>query len=114
MSEAEIVVEVDILDIGELIEFDSGFKKREFKGITAGDYPQTYKFELTKDKADKVYFDIGDTVEVKANVRGRDWTNKEGKVMNFLSLQAWFTSKVDASSGSADAGDVPDSNDPPF
>lgn len=66
------------------------FTKREFVIQTNEQYPQMVKFELTQAKcADIDSYSIGDSLIVHFNVRGRKWTNKEGKDSYFISLQAW-------------------------
>jgi hypothetical protein len=69
-----------------------GFTKREFilLDVSNLEYPQYIKFELYKDKADILdKLKVGDTVEVEFNIKGRSWTNPEGKVIYFNTLQAW-------------------------
>ena len=44
----------EIIKIGELKEFDSGFKIVEFVVKTEGDYPQEVQFQCTSDKADNL------------------------------------------------------------
>ena len=71
------------------------FQKREFViNDTSGPYPQDILFQLTQDRVGLVDdYNKGDQVNVAFNIRGREWTNKEGKTMYFNSLDVW---KIDA------------------
>ena len=48
------------------------------------------KFEAVQDKCDLLNnFNVGDLVDVDFNLKGRKWTNPQGEVKYFNSLQAW-------------------------
>lgn len=67
------------------------FKKREFV-ITdnSSQYPQHISFQLTQDKCSLLdNYNIGDEIKVHFNLRGREWTDPQGKVKYFNSLEAW-------------------------
>jgi len=71
------------------------FKKREFV-ISDGheSYPQLISFQLANDKTSLIdSIELESEITVHFNLRGREWTNKEGVVMHFNTLDAW---KVDA------------------
>jgi hypothetical protein len=54
-----------------------GYTKRELRGVTDGDYPQTLAFEFGKDKGRLLdSIGVGDTVTVSFDVRGREWNEK--------------------------------------
>ncbi len=75
------------------------FKKREFV-ITdnSSQYPQHISFQLTQDKCSLLDgANEGDTITVHFNIRGREWTNPQGEIKYFNSLEAW---KIERSSGS--------------
>lgn len=66
------------------------FSKREFVLTTNDMYPQDILFQLTQDKCTLLdMFKVGDKVEVSFNLRGREWTNPQGEVKYFNSLEAW-------------------------
>jgi len=71
------------------------FKKREFVIETSqvnGDrtFTEQIKFQLVQDKCDVLdLFPIGSELKVLFNIKGRAWTNKEGKTSYFNSLDAW-------------------------
>lgn len=86
--------------IGETKTFGAnGFRKREFVMITNEKYPQHLPIELVQDKVEELgKFSVGDEVEVSVNVQGREWTNPEGEVKHFLSLQGWRMKHVNEGS----------------
>ena len=77
--------------IKEVNEISDSFKKREFSiQDTNEKYPQYIKFELSQDKVDLIdNFAVDQKVIVSYNLKGREWTNKEGEVQTFNSLEAW-------------------------
>ena len=71
--------------IGEVEQITEKFSKR-LVVINDGheDYPQVVPFELVNDKtqlADNI--SVGDEVTVSFNLRGREWTAKDGTVKYF-------------------------------
>jgi hypothetical protein len=93
----KLELEGTIEKINDTIKFDSGFQKREFVINTGGDYPQQVKFEVIKDKCDTLtqYNKVGDFVNVSFNIKGKEFTNKDGKVMLFNTLLAWKIQKIE-------------------
>jgi len=85
-----------ILEIFETTQVTDTFKKREFVVEYAENpqYPEFIKFELTQDRCDLIsQYKLGDEVDVWFNLRGRKWTDPQGQVKYFNSLQAW---KIDS------------------
>lgn len=75
------------------------FSKREFvlKTEHKTQYPQSILMEFTQDKCgllDK--YTEGQEVSVDFNLRGRNWTNPQGEVKTFNTLQAWKIEDVNA------------------
>lgn len=75
------------------------FSKREFvlKTEHKTQYPQSILMEFTQDKCgllDK--YTEGQEVSVDFNLRGRNWTNPQGEVKTFNTLQAWKIEEVNA------------------
>lgn len=67
-----------------------GFRKRELVVTTAEDYPQMIMIEFTQDKVDLLNsFEVGQSVKVSINLRGREWINPQGEAKYFNSLQGW-------------------------
>ena len=98
---------VEILRIGDLKTFDSGFSCVNWVVKTDEEYPQTLQLQSNKDKADSLikYNKPGDKVDVSVNLRGREWTNKDGEVLVFNTIEAW---KVFKASSLEDAAKVID------
>lgn len=77
--------------INDTQEISEKFKKREFVVTdNSGQYPQDILLQLTQDRVGLIDgYQVGQQVTVSFNLRGREWTNKEGKVVYFNSLDAW-------------------------
>lgn len=73
----------------------NNFTKRTFVIETKERYPQSLEFQLTKDRVDIVdVYHIGEEMEVHFNLRGRDWTNPQGEIKTFNTLECWKLVKV--------------------
>jgi len=88
MSELKLTGKiVAIMDVQVL---KNDFSKREFVIETDDQYPQMVKLEFTQAKCSVLDTEkVGNQVTVSFNVRGNKWTNKEGKDVYFVSLNAW-------------------------
>jgi hypothetical protein len=54
------------------------------------DYPQTIEVEVAQDKVNLFNnFRSGQPLTVSINLRGREWTNPQGEVKVFNTLQCW-------------------------
>lgn len=54
------------------------------------DYPQTIEVEVAQDKVNLFNnFRPGQPLTVSINLRGREWTNPQGEVKVFNTLQCW-------------------------
>ena len=83
--------------IGNTQVVSDKFSKREFTVVDKpeSEYPQTVQFELHKSKCDTIdSFKLGDMVRVSFNLNGREWTNPQGEVKTFNTLQAWAIVKL--------------------
>jgi len=114
---------VKIKSIDKLKTFDSGFTCVDFVVVTNEQYPQTLKLQANKEKAENLikYNKVGDVVDISINLRGREWTNKEGKEVVFNTIEAWKVFKSEtkdievAAFEEIDSGDLKDvANDLPF
>lgn len=64
--------------------------KREIVVETLGQYPQLIKFEVHNDKcADYDGLPLKSMISIKFDLRGRKWTNSEGKEILIESKVAW-------------------------
>ena len=89
--------------IGETQTFGSnGFRKREVVVTTAEQYPQSIMVEFVQDKTDLLNnFGVGQDVKISINLRGREWTNPQGEVKYFNSIQGW---RIESSMASQEEG----------
>lgn len=90
---------VEILRIGEIKEYgDNNFKVVKWVVKTQEQYPQVLELQCTQDKAENLikFNKVGDIVDVSFNLRGREWTNKEGVISVFNTIEAWKVFKSDA------------------
>ena len=81
-----------IKKISETVQISERFRKREFivEYTNNPDYPQPIQFEMVQDRCELLDpFELGQDVEVFFDLRGREWTNPQGEVKYFNSLQAW-------------------------
>ena len=91
---------VEIKSIGGIETFgENGFKVVKFvvKEDSNAKYPQVLGLQCTQDKAENLikYNKVGDRVDVSFNLRGREWTNKEGKTSVFNTIEAWKVFKAE-------------------
>ncbi|MFZ4542870.1 MAG: DUF3127 domain-containing protein [Saprospiraceae bacterium] len=72
------------------------FQTRDFGlEIMSGNYPQLIKFQLTQDKCALIdNFQVGDSIKVYFDLRGREWNDKI-----LSNLNAWRIESSSATSG---------------
>lgn len=64
---------------------------------TDGNYPQTIEIQFTQSSVTLLdNFRKGDEVEIGVNLRGREWTNPQGEVKVFNTIQGWSIYKIGA------------------
>lgn len=85
-------IKAKLLEVFDETQISASFKKREFVVEYAenAQYPEYLKFELIQDKCgllDK--FAVGQEIDVHFNLKGRKWTDPQGNVKYFNTLQAW-------------------------
>ena len=94
-------ISAKIIEIFETAKVTDTFKKREFvvEYSENPQYPEFVKFEFIQEKCELLdnYAD-GDEVEISFNLKGRKWTDPQGTVKYFNTLQAW---KIDKKSDAA-------------
>ena len=81
------------------VQVSEKFSKREFVVTeSTGMYPQDILFQLTQDKCTLLDgVNVNDSIEVSFNLRGREWTNPQGEVKYFNSLDAWRIDRLNGS-----------------
>lgn len=84
-------IKATVKRVGQTAQVSEKFSKRELVVEIADDkYPQVVSFELTQDKCALLDNIIeGQEVEVSFSLRGREWTNDNGDVRVFNTLNAF-------------------------
>ncbi|AWU45060.1 DUF3127 domain-containing protein [Blattabacterium punctulatus] len=86
----------------DIQKFDSGFQKREMVITTEEPYPQNILLEFIQDKVELLNsIRPKDKIKVFINIRGREWTNQEGIIKYFNSIQGWKIEEIQQSLGSS-------------
>lgn len=98
--------------IGETQTFGSnGFRKREIVVTTEEQYPQHIMVEFVQDKTDLLNnFKVGQNVKIGINLRGREWTNPQGEVKYFNSIQGWRIEALQSDASSPEMPPMPPSD----
>jgi len=106
-----------IFEIGAVQQVSEKFSKRDIVIEYAENpsYPEYVKFELTGDKVDIIDpYKVGDAVGIHFNLRGRPYTDKQGKTSYFNSLVIWRLTAGEAQPEMEAAGGIDDGQDLPF
>ena len=85
-------IKAKLLEIFNVAQISANFKKREFVVEYAENpqYPEYLKFELIQDKCGLLdQFAVGQEIDVHFNLKGRKWTDPQGNIKYFNTLQAW-------------------------
>lgn len=88
-----------LVEIFDTTRVSDKFQKREFavEYVENPSYPEYIKFELIQDKCALLdQFHVGQEVQIHFNLKGRKWTDPQGSVKYFNSLQAWKIGAVGA------------------
>ncbi|WP_298477292.1 DUF3127 domain-containing protein [uncultured Maribacter sp.] len=95
--------------IGETATFgNNGFRKRELVVTTDEQYPQSIMIEFVQDKCDLLNnHAVGQDVKVSINLRGREWTNPQGEVKYFNSIQGWRLESLQSEAANPNIPPVP-------
>ena len=100
-------INAKIIEIFETSNITESFKKREFvvEYSENPSYPEYIKFEFIQDKCDLLNsFNIGDEVTISFNLKGRKWTDPQGTVKYFNTLQAWRMEQKSGDTATTDVG----------
>jgi len=72
------------------LQVSAAFKKRELVVTTDEQYPQHIMIEFAQDKCEYLDgYNVGESVKVSINLRGREWINPEGQAKYFNQIQGW-------------------------
>ncbi len=99
-----------ITEIFETTKVTESFKKREFvvEYSENPQYPEFVKFEFIQDKCELLdKYSVGEEVDISFNLKGRKWTDPQGTVKYFNTLQAWKLDKMSATAPEADSAEPP-------
>lgn len=68
----------------------NGFEKRDLVIVTEEQYPQTIIIQFTQQRCDLLdSLQVGQNVKVYINIRGREWTNQQGEIKYFNTIEGW-------------------------
>lgn len=79
----------------------NGFRKREVVVTTEEQYPQHILVEFIQDKCELLNaHQVGQSVKIGINLRGREWVNPQGETKYFNSVQGWRIEEAGAAAPS--------------
>ena len=95
--------------INEAKEYGSNsFRKREVVITTEEQYPQDLLIEFVQDKCDILNsFQVGQSVKIDINLRGREWESPQGEIKYFNSIQGWRIEKLFSEDENTDIPAIP-------
>lgn len=71
-------------------QINTELKKRICVVDTLSEYPQKLAIEFYNDKTNLLdEWQNGDEVKIGINIKGREWTNPQGKTLYFTMLHGW-------------------------
>lgn len=83
-----------IKKIGSIVNVSDKFKKREVIITTDDQYPQDIAIQFNQDNVFLIEeYKVGEQVVVGYNLKGREWTNPQGEVKYFNTIEGWRISK---------------------
>jgi len=91
-----MVIEGKLHKKEDTTQVSESFSKRDFvvEYVDNPLYPQYITFQLIKDRCSLIdSFEVGDSIEVTFNLRGREWTSPQGEKKYFNTLEAWRVQK---------------------
>ena len=68
----------------------NGFEKRDLVITTEEQYPNDILIQFTQQRCDLLYsLQVGQNVKIYINIRGREWTNPQGEIKYFNTIEGW-------------------------
>ena len=68
----------------------NSFKKRDLVITTIEQYPNDILIQFTQQRCDLLNnLQVGQNVKVYINIRGREWTNPQGEIKYFNTIEGW-------------------------
>ncbi len=103
----EVVGKIKMIDTTKEVG-SAGFKKRDVVVTTDEQYPQHILVQFVQDKCDLLNnYQVGDAVKIDINLRGREWTNPQGEMVYFNTIQGWRIGKAQAETAAASVAPMP-------
>jgi len=101
--------------IGDIKTYgDNGFRKRELVITTEEQYPQHILIEFIQNNCELLdNFNLGQTVRIGINIRGREWESPDQGIKYFNSIQGWRIESLDDQVMDSAPEDLPIENDNP-
>src|SRR6476620_6200399 len=97
----EVVGKVKVVNAVQQV--NASFKKRELVVTTEEQYPQMIMIEFTQDKCDLLNnYNVGESVKVSINLRGREWINPQGEAKYFNSIHGWRIERLESGMPASD------------
>ncbi|HSD15168.1 MAG TPA: DUF3127 domain-containing protein [Flavobacterium sp.] len=91
----EVTGKVKVINAAQQVS--ASFKKRELVVTTEEQYPQMIMIEFHQDKTDLLNnYQVGETVKVSINLRGREWVSPQGETKYFNTIVGWRIEKLQA------------------
>ncbi len=88
----EVIGKIKVINATQ--DVTATYKKRELVVTTDEQYPQHILIEFGQDKCSVLdNYQIGQSVKVSINLRGREWINPQGETKYFNSIQGWRIEK---------------------
>jgi len=79
-----------IKEIFDTVEISSSFQKRDLVVTTNEQYPQHITIEFNQKLCSVMDgYKIGQSVKVSINLRGKEYTNKQGETKYYNSVHGW-------------------------
>jgi hypothetical protein len=78
-----------LVHVGQTINVNDNFKKREIWIETQEEYPQTLSLQIASNKCDVFNGNNGQEIEVRINLKGKVWHNNDGNPVVFNTLEVW-------------------------
>lgn len=109
----EVIGKIKVINATQ--EVSDSFKKRELVVSTNEQYPQHILIEFNQDKCAILDgYQVGQSVKVSINLRGREWLNPQGETKYFNSIQGWRIEKTEVQGSQSAVDAYMDDSDLPY
>lgn len=91
----DITAQIKRIEATRTVGENNDFKFRNLIVTTEEQYPQTLSIQFVQGKCEELdKFAPGQTVKIDINLRGKETTKEDGKVMVFNTIQGWRIQQV--------------------